>query len=115
MISIKRGNKCKAIKRCSRGCVGFCIKVEWGSGPRWVIKKIYREYAAVIKAPNPIKIKERGAQLKAEVRIKSSPVKLGRGGIAKFASAVINHQVAIKGNRICSPRIKIIVRVRVRS
>lgn len=46
-----------------------------------------------------------------EVIIKSSPMRLGRGGRAKFARLAINHHVAMSGSTICNPRANSIVRL----
>lgn len=54
-------------------------------------------------------------QLNREVIIISSPIRLGRGGRARFAKLAINHQHVIKGRIICIPRARTIVRVCVRS
>ena len=53
--------------------------------------------------------------LKREVIIRSSPIKLGEGGKARFAKLAINHEVAISGSIICKPRVRRRVRVCVRS
>lgn len=45
----------------------------------------------------------------------SSPIRLGRGGRAKFARLAMNHQVVIRGRAICRPRARSIVRLCVRS
>lgn len=47
--------------------------------------------------------------------IVSSPIRLGKGGSAKLAKFAKNHQVAVNGKIICSPRARIIVRLWVRS
>lgn len=65
--------------------------------------------------PNPVRNNVKGVQLKRDEIISSSPSRFGRGGSAKFASDVMNHQVAISGKTICSPRAKIMVRLWVRS
>lgn len=54
-------------------------------------------------------------QLNKEVRIISSPIRLGRGGRARFAKLAINHQVVIRGRAIWRPRARSIVRLWVRS
>lgn len=54
-------------------------------------------------------------QLKREVMIISSPIRLGSGGRARLAKLAINHQVAMSGRSICSPRAKSMVRLCVRS
>lgn len=70
---------------------------------------------AVISAPAPVKIIVHHDQpSRAEIMI-SSPMRLGSGGRARLAKQVINHHVAIKGRIICEPRVRIIVRLWVRS
>lgn len=41
----------------------------------------------------------------------NSPIKLGKGGSAKFAKQVMNHQVVIKGRIVCNPRARSNVRL----
>lgn len=65
--------------------------------------------------PAPVKMRVQGDQLNIAVIIISSPIRLGRGGKAKFAKLAINHQVAVNGRIICIPRARIIVRLWVRS
>lgn len=65
--------------------------------------------------PDPVITIVHPDQLKREVMITSSPVKLGRGGRARLAKLAINHQVAMSGRSICSPRAKSMVRLCVRS
>lgn len=65
--------------------------------------------------PAPVKTRVHGDQLNRAVMITSSPIRLGRGGSAKFARFDKNHQTAVRGKIICSPRAKIIVRLWVRS
>lgn len=65
--------------------------------------------------PDPVRARVQGDQLNSEVIIISSPMRLGRGGRARFARLLINHQVAIKGRMVCMPRASIIVRLCVRS
>jgi len=47
--------------------------------------------------------------------IRSSPIRLGRGGSARFARLAINHHVVTRGKIICIPRTRSIVRLCVRS
>lgn len=65
--------------------------------------------------PDPVITIVHPDQLKREVMITSSPVRLGRGGRARLAKLAINHQVAMSGRSICSPRAKSMVRLCVRS
>lgn len=53
--------------------------------------------------------------LNREVIIRSSPIRLGVGGKARFARLMRNHEVPIKGRIICIPRVKSNVRLWVRS
>lgn len=69
----------------------------------------------MIKVPVPVRARVHGDQLNIAVIITSSPIKLGRGGSARFARLAVNHHVAVSGKIICSPRAKIIVRLWVRS
>lgn len=61
---------------------------------------MWREYAAVIKVPAPVRIREKGVQLNKAMIIISSPIRLGRGGRARFAKLAINHQLVIRGSAI---------------
>lgn len=47
--------------------------------------------------------------------MRSSPIRLGEGGRARFARLARNHEVAISGRMICIPRARRRVRVWVRS
>lgn len=69
----------------------------------------------MIRVPAPVRAKVHGDQLNIAVMITSSPIKLGRGGRAKFARLEVSHHTAVSGKIICSPRAKIIVRLWVRS
>lgn len=65
--------------------------------------------------PAPVRIRVQGDQSNIVQITISSAIRLGRGGSAKFAKLAINHEVAISGRAICSPRAKTIVRLCVRS
>lgn len=56
-----------------------------------------------------------GHQLNREEAINNSPVKFMLGGVAIFIRLISNHQVVIIGRMLCSPRVRIIIRVFVRS
>jgi len=86
-----------------------------GRGPRCVIRNMYNEYPAVIRVPAPVRIRVQGDQLNREVIIINSPIKLGRGGSARFARLLMNHHVAMRGSTVCIPRAKTSVRLCVRS
>lgn len=68
-----------------------------------------------MSVPAPVRTIVGWDQLNKEVRIMSSPIKLGRGGRAKLARLARNHQEVISGKSICMPRARIIVRLCVRS
>lgn len=76
---------------------------------------MYREYPAVIRVPAPVRAKVHQDQLKRDTIIINSPMRLGRGGRARFAKLAINHQAVIRGRTICRPRARTIVRLWVRS
>lgn len=69
----------------------------------------------MIRVPTPVRMIVQMDQLKVDVMIINSPIRLGRGGRARFARLAMNHQVAIKGRAICNPRASTIVRLCVRS
>lgn len=86
-----------------------------GSGPRCVIRNMYKEYAAVIRVADPVSRRVNQDQLKTEIIIISSPIRLGEGGKARLASVISSHHDVIKGRVICNPRANTIVRLWVRS
>lgn len=51
----------------------------------------------MIRVPEPVNARVHQDQLKREVIIMSSPMRLGNGGKARLARLEINHQVAIRG------------------
>lgn len=65
--------------------------------------------------PAPVSARVQWDQLNKEVRIISSPIRLGRGGSARLARLAMNHHVVIRGSTICRPRARTIVRLWVRS
>lgn len=65
--------------------------------------------------PTPVNKRVQYDQLNIEVIISSSPIRLGRGGSARFARLAINHQVVTNGKIICIPRTRSMVRLWVRS
>jgi len=69
----------------------------------------------VISVPAPVRIRVQGDQLNSEVMIISSPMRLGRGGRARFARLLINHHVAMRGSTVWIPRASTMVRLCVRS
>lgn len=69
----------------------------------------------MISVPAPVSKRVHHDQLKRDVIIISSPMRLGSGGRAKLARLAMNHQVVIRGRTICRPRARSIVRLCVRS
>ena len=69
----------------------------------------------MIRVPAPVRASVHQDQLKREVMIISSPIRLGRGGKARLARLPMNHHVAMRGRAICKPRARTIVRLWVRS
>lgn len=47
--------------------------------------------------PTPVSINVHGDQLNRAVIITNSPIKLGRGGRARFARLAMSHHVAVRG------------------
>lgn len=68
-----------------------------------------------MRVPAPVNARVQWDQLNREVRIISSPIRLGRGGSARLARLAMNHHVVIRGRTICRPRARTIVRLWVRS
>lgn len=69
----------------------------------------------MIRVPSPVSRIVQDDQLNTDTIIISSPIKFGRGGRAKLARLAKNHQAAIRGKIICSPRVSNMVRLCVRS
>lgn len=65
--------------------------------------------------PNPVSAIVHHDQLSRDVMIINSPIRLGSGGKARLAKLEINHQVAIRGRIVWSPRARTMVRLWVRS
>jgi len=105
----------RVIRRCSRVCEGSRVMMCAGRGPRCVMRNMYKEYPAVIRVPVPVRMRVQGDQLNREEIIISSPIRLGRGGSARFARLLMNHHVAMRGSMVCIPRARTIVRLWVRS
>lgn len=61
--------------------------------------------------PSPVSRRVELDQLKREVIIISSPIRLGRGGRAKLARLARNHHEVISGRAAWSPRARSIVRL----
>lgn len=53
-----------------------------------------------MRVPAPVNARVQWDQLNSEVRIMSSPIRLGRGGRARLARLAMNHHVVIKGRTI---------------
>ena len=68
-----------------------------------------------MRVPNPVRTMDQFDQLNMAVMIMISPIKFGRGGSAKLARLMMNHQAAISGKIICRPRASSRVRLWVRS
>lgn len=98
--------------RVWEGCRLFIWLV---SLPRWVVIIIYIVYVAVIMMLIAIRIMEGLDQENIDITIKSSPMRLIRGGKARLAKPAKSHHVAISGKIICRPRAMIIVRLWIRS
>lgn len=69
----------------------------------------------MIRVPSPVRTRVQGDQLNMVVMIITSPIRLGSGGSARLAKLAINHHVAVRGNSICMPRARTMVRLCVRS
>lgn len=69
----------------------------------------------MISVPSPVRTIDHGDQLNIVVMIIISPIKFGRGGRARLAKLATNHHVAVRGNKVCIPRARAIVRLCVRS
>lgn len=80
-----------------------------------VDKNMCREYVAVININSPNRMIEVGHQLNREDAISSSLVKLILGGVAMFMRLARSHQVVVIGRMLWRPRVRIIIRVLVRS
>lgn len=83
--------------------------------PRWVVISIYREYRAVMTMLVPMRVMEMEDHENVVITTNSSPIRLIVGGNARFVRLASNHQAAIRGRRVCSPRAKIMVRLWMRS
>lgn len=112
-ISI-RGAICSIIRRCSRECVG-CVVVFNRGVPVCVDRNICSEYDAVINIDSPNMMIVVGHQLNSEDAISSSPVKFMVGGVAIFIRLASSHQIVSIGRMLWNPRVRIIIRVLVRS
>lgn len=69
----------------------------------------------MMRVPAPVRARVQADQLNKEVIIINSPMRFGRGGRARFARLLTNHQVAMRGRIVCMPRARSIVRLCVRS
>lgn len=69
----------------------------------------------MMRVPAPVRARVHHDQLKREVIIINSPMRLGSGGSARLARVEINHHAVMSGRAICSPRARTIVRLCVRS
>lgn len=57
----------------------------------------------------------RGDQLKSEIMMVSSAIRFVVGGSAMFVRFASSHQVAMSGRRGCKPRVRMRIRLCVRS
>lgn len=114
MEIIIRGTTWSVIRRCSRVCAGWIGVFRIGA-PICVDRNTCREYDAVISINSPNKMMIVGHQLKREAAIRSSPVKFMLGGVAIFMRLVRSHQVVVIGIILWNPRVRIRIRVWVRS
>lgn len=63
----------------------------------------------------PIRAIEMEDHENVAITTKSSPIRLIVGGRARLVRLASNHQAAISGKMVCSPRAKIMVRLWMRS
>lgn len=59
----------------------------------------------------PIRTIDREDHEKVDITTKSSPIRLIEGGRARLVRLAANHQAAIRGRMVWSPRARIIVRL----
>lgn len=76
---------------------------------------IYSVYRAVIIILTPKRIIDRLDHENMATVTSNSPIRLMDGGRARLVRLANNHQAAINGNIVCSPRARIMVRLWVRS
>lgn len=108
------GIMCSIIRRCSRECVGSVI--EFSSGvPICVDSSMCREYDAVMSIDSPNIMIVVGHQLNSDDAIINSPVKFMLGGIAIFIRLVSSHHTVSIGRMLWNPRVRVMMRVLVRS
>lgn len=90
--------------------------VMWvGRVPRWVISNMNRVYEAVNRVAMPVRIIVRVDQLNRAIIMVSSAIRFVLGGRAIFVRLARSHQVAIRGKRGCRPRVRMRIRLCVRS
>lgn len=94
----------------------FWMSVMWvGRVPRWVISSMNRVYEAVNRVAAPVRMIVRVDQLNRAIIMVSSAIRFVVGGRAMFVRLARSHQVAIRGKRGCRPRVRIRIRLCVRS
>ena len=86
-----------------------------GRVPRWVISNMNRVYEAVNRVAMPVRIIVRVDQLNRAIIMVSSAIRFVLGGRAIFVRLARSHQVAIRGKRGCRPRVRMRIRLCVRS
>lgn len=92
------------------------MRVMWvGRVPRWVISNMNRVYEAVNRVAMPVRIIVRVDQLNRAIIMVSSAIRFVLGGRAIFVRLARSHQVAIRGKRGCRPRVRMRIRLCVRS
>lgn len=79
--------------------------------PRCVVMSIYREYRAVINMFRPRARIVKLDHLNVVMATSSSPIKLIVGGRARLVRLASSHHEAIRGNNVCNPRARIMVRL----
>lgn len=83
--------------------------------PRWVIRSMNRVYEAVSRVAIPVKMIVGVDQLNSAIIMVSSAIRFVVGGRAMFVRLARSHQVVIRGRRGCRPRVRIKIRLCVRS
>jgi len=86
-----------------------------GVAPRWVISNINRVYEAVNKIATPVRVIVKVDQLNSAIMIVSSAIRFVVGGRAMLVRLASSHQVAMSGRSGCNPRVRIRIRLWVRS
>lgn len=72
---------------------------------------MYRVYEAVSRIADPVRMMVSEDQLNRAIIIVSSAIRLVVGGSAMFVRFAINHQIAMRGRRGCTPRVSSRIRL----